>query len=162
MSEIHDYIIVGSGCTGAMAAQTLVEAGAKVTMLDVGVEDKTYKKIIPNKDFISIRKEENEQHQYFLGKNFEGISFRNVSTGAQLTPPRKFMIELVEKYLPLISENFFPMESLAYGGLGNGWGLGCCEFSKPELEKCGLDVLEMKSAYKIISKRIGISGAKDD
>jgi len=162
MPEVHDYIVVGSGCTGAMVAQTLVESGVRVTMLDVGVQDKTYKGVIPKKDFISIRKEENEQHEYLLGKNFESIPLGNVGTGAQLTPPRKFMTELVEKYLPLVSENFFPMESLAYGGLGNGWGLGCCEFSRLELEKCGLDVLEMKSAYKIISERIGISGSKDD
>ena len=53
----YDYIIVGSGATGAISAHALVEAGVNVAVLDVGVEDEKYKELIPNKDFISIRKE---------------------------------------------------------------------------------------------------------
>jgi hypothetical protein len=160
--EMHDHIVVGSGCTGAMAAQTLVEAGVKVTMLDVGVTDNKYKHLIPHKDFVSIRRTEPEQHRYFLGDDFESVPWGNIKTGAQLTPPRQFMIQEVEKLLPMISDSFHPMESLAYGGLGSGWGVGCCVFSKPELEKAGLDHARMMSAYRAVSERIGISGAMDD
>lgn len=159
---IHDHIIVGSGCTGAMAAQTLVEAGVNVCMLDVGMEDVSYKQLIPKKDFLSIRKEEKEQYKYLVGEDLEGIPSGEVSTGAQLTPPRKFMNALVEKFLKIDSKDFLPMESLALGGLGSGWGLGCCEFSKAELERCGLDENKMREAYKVVSERIGISGEKDD
>ena len=70
MQLSYDYIVVGSGATGAIAAHTLVEAGVNVAVLDVGVEDEQYKEIIPNKDFISIRKEEDNQQNYFLGKQF--------------------------------------------------------------------------------------------
>src|ERR1051326_5657975 len=82
--NIHDHIIVGSGCTGAMAAQTLVEAGAQVCLLDAGIEDVQYKKNIPEKDFVSIRKEEKDQYNYFIGNDLEGIPFAEVNTGAQL------------------------------------------------------------------------------
>ena len=47
----YDYIVVGSGATGAIAAHSLVEEGVIVALLDVGVEDETYKQIIPSKDF---------------------------------------------------------------------------------------------------------------
>ncbi|KAF0249177.1 MAG: 4Fe-4S ferredoxin [bacterium] len=161
-AETTDYIVVGSGCTGAIAAQTLVEAGAKVLMLDVGKQDNKYKPLIPDKDFLTIRETDQQQYRYLLGENFEAIPWGNIKTGTHLTPPRQFMLDLVDRYLQVDSENFSPLESLAYGGLGNGWGVGCYVFSKPELEKIGLDKIKMMSAYKTVSARIGISGAKDD
>lgn len=159
---VHDYIVVGSGCTGAMAAQTLVEAGVNVTLLDVGFEDNHYPSLIPEEDFISIRKTETDQYRYFTGDDAEGISWGKVKTGEHLTPPRKHILKLTETYLPLESDSFNPMESLAYGGLGSGWGLGCCEFSDTELKEIGLNPAQMKEGYDLVSDRIGISGAQDD
>lgn len=159
---VWDAIVVGSGCSGAMAAQTLVERGLKVLMIDGGVKDEQYKKLIPSKDFLQIRKEEQEQHRFFLGDNFEGVPFGKIITGEHLTPPRKFMTAFVQQFLPVVSNSFIPLESLAYGGLGNGWGLGCCMFSKNELDACGLPSPEMHTAYEIVAKRIGVSGTQDD
>lgn len=157
-----DYIIIGSGCSGAMAAQTLVEAGVKTLMLDVGKQDIKYKQLIPDKDFISIRQSEKDQYRYFLGDNFESIPWDGIKTGEQLTPARRFIIDSVDKYLPIDSKTFKPLESLAYGGLGSGWGTGCCTFSAKELATIGLPNTKMQAAYKVVSDRIGISGAKDD
>ncbi len=162
MSEVHSYIVVGSGCTGAMAAQTLVEAGVKVLMLDAGNTNETYEKLIPEKDFTAIRQTEENQSDYLLGKKFESISWDKIGSGSQLTPSRKFMLSEVGKFLEVFSETFFPVESLAYGGLGNGWGLGSCVFSDAELKLAGLDSAKMKTAYQTVADRIGISGAQDD
>src|SRR5579885_71272 len=129
---IHDCIVVGSGAAGAQAAQTLIEHGRQVAMLDVGITDDTYKRIIPDKDFISIRENEENQHRYFVGDNFEGLQWGPIRVGAQLTAPRQFIIKDVERLIPIISSSFQPFESLAYGGLGNGWGLGCFVFSDSE------------------------------
>src|SRR3989338_4430171 len=118
----YDYIIVGSGATGAISAHALVEAGVNVAVLDVGVEDEKYKELIPNKDFISIRKEDKDQKSYFLGKNFEGIPWQTSKVGSQLTPPRNYLTQLAEKFIPFESDSFMPMESMAKGGLGGGWG----------------------------------------
>ncbi len=157
-----DYIVVGSGCTGAMAAQTLVEKGVQVLMLDGGITNNSYADIIPDADYLSIKKEDRQQYQYFIGKNLEGIPFGDVKTGEHLTPPRKYMVQDVNKWMPLVSTSFFPLESLALGGLGNGWGLGCCVFSDNELMETGLRKNKMREAYEIIADRIGISGSKDD
>lgn len=159
---IVDYIVIGSGCTGAMAAQTLVEKGVQVLMLDGGVTDTAYDGLIPDKDYLSIKQQEADQYEYFIGKNFEGILFGKVKTGEHLTPPRKFMVRKVLDWMPLLSDTFFPLESLSLGGLGNGWGLGCCMFSEWELKAAGLDAAKMKAAYETVGKRIGISGDKDD
>lgn len=158
----YDYIVVGSGATGAIAAYSLAEAGVNVAVLDVGIEDEKYKAIIPDKDFISIRKEEIHQKDFFLGRQFEGIPWETTKVGSQLTPPRNFLTRLTEKFIPFESDSFKPMESMAKGGLGAGWGLGCYEFSKPELEAIGLNEAELLKAYEAVAAHIGISGTKDD
>jgi hypothetical protein len=145
-----------------MAAQTLVESHARVLMLDVGKRDEKYRALIPAKNFVEIRRTEKEQHRYLLGDDFESIPSGTITTGAQLTPPRRFLIEWVDHYLPRSSETFFPMESLAYGGLGAGWGLGCCVFSENELQQAGLPIGAMRTAYQVVADRIGISGSNDD
>ncbi|MEK7598929.1 MAG: hypothetical protein AAB474_00550 [Patescibacteria group bacterium] len=162
MKRYHDFIVVGSGPSGAMAAQSLVEAGADVGMVDVGFYDDYYQDKIPKNNFASIRKSDADQHVYFLGKNFEGISFGKTKAGAQLTPPRQFTTEGTGKWLPVASDNFQPVESLAYGGLGGAWGLACFVYSEPEIQAVGLQKEALLDSYRVIAGRIGISGIHDD
>lgn len=157
-----DYLIVGSGCSAAMAAQTLVEAGAEVTMVDVGVDNPDYYTQVPKKDYIDIRKSDPEQHRYLIGQNAEGVVWGDIGKGAQITPPRQHMVEKVDTYLPVRSSTFSPVESLGYGGLGIGWGLQCWEFSDADIKAAGLDETRMRDAYEVVAQRIGISATKDD
>lgn len=156
-----DFIVVGSGLTGAMAAQTLVESGAKVLMLDVAYKNETEPNF-PEKDFLNIRKENENQRGLFLGENFEGIPWGQIKTGTQLTPGRKYIIKGVEQFLETLSSTFFPMESLSYGGLGNAWGAGCYIFSDAEFEQMGLKKNLFEKSYQTVGDRIGISAGQDD
>lgn len=160
--SVHEFIVVGSGATGSMAAQTLCENGSAVLLLDGGQRDERYAGAIADRSFVELRESDESQHRYFLGDRFEGILPGPVRTAAQLTPPRQFLIEGAERFLPVDSEDFLPMESLALGGLGSGWGLGCCVFSAPELQKAALPQDAMRDAYQVVASRIGISGADDD
>jgi len=161
-TNIYDYIIIGSGPSGAIAAKTLVDAKAKVLMLDVGNYDKKYQELIPDKDFENIRKTVEEQHRFFIGDNLESIPQTEIKVGAQLSPSRRFIIEGIEKYIPFISKNFTPMESLAYGGLGAGWGLGTYVYSEPECTKAGLPYKSMLESYQYVADHIGVSADNDD
>ncbi|HEX6416351.1 MAG TPA: GMC oxidoreductase [Candidatus Saccharimonadales bacterium] len=158
----YEYIVVGSGCTAAMAAQTLVESGANVLMIDAGVTDKKYARLIPDKDYLSIRKTEKDQYRYLVGDSLEGITWGSVGKGEQITPPRKYILAKTDEILPTKSENFSVVESLAYGGLGSGWGIGTWMWSDKELEKAGLNPEEMAPAYQTVLDRIGISATNDD
>ncbi len=160
--EIVDFIVVGSGCTGAIAAQTLVEAGENVLMIDGGITDDHYAKLQPKKNFTDLRRTDENQNRYLLGDTFESIPDDEFGTGAQLTPARQYLIKNVSKFLPLEGEHFSPMESLALGGLGGGWGLGCCVFSSNELKLAGLTIDKMNAAYQTIANRIGINSENDD
>jgi len=162
MRTDYDYIVVGSGATGAMAAQTLVEAGVRVAVLDVGERDEVYAPLIPDQDFDTLRRQDAGQHRYLLGDAFEGIPWETARVGSQLTPPRSFLTRGTDRFLPFESDTLWPMESLARGGLGGGWGLGCYLYSKAELEAAGLDEPRMLKAYDVVAARIGVSGARDD
>ena len=68
-----DVLVVGSGAGAVHAAYPLVEAGLSVRMLDYGNEDERYGALIPRRSWSEIRRDEEEQHRYFLGDRFEGM-----------------------------------------------------------------------------------------
>ena len=74
-------IVVGSGASGVNAAAALVEAGVRVTLIDFGNEDRTYAPLIPEGTFEEIRRTDPNQHRYFLGDEFEGITLGAVRVG---------------------------------------------------------------------------------
>jgi hypothetical protein len=159
--QTFDYIVVGSGCSGAIAAQTLVDAGKQVVMLDVGEANPQYDSLVPNKDYLSLRTTDHDQYKYLIGESADGVVVSDTGKGAQITPPRAHMLRHVADYIPLVSKSFEPIESLGYGGLGIGWGLQCWEFSRKEIASIGMDVERTIAAYELIAKRIGISGTND-
>lgn len=161
--DLVDYIVVGSGCSGAMAAQTLVEAGKQVMMLDVGIKPTKAQSLpSPELDFLTLRRTDQEQYHYLLGNKLESVSWGIVGKGEQITPPRQYMLHKVDKLTPIDSTSFSPLESLGYGGLGIGWGIGCWAWSPLELKAAGLNVNKMKEAYDLVCKRIGISADRDE
>jgi hypothetical protein len=155
------YIVVGSGASGVHATQTLLESGKRVTMIDVGISNMNTTKD-PDTDFLQLRKGSSDQHRLFLGDRFEGVFSDNKSGTSGMTPQRLFVTDRVGELTPLQSSSFFPVESLAAGGLGEAWGLGCVRFSDAELERCGLPANEMNPAYQVIADRIGIAYGSDD
>jgi choline dehydrogenase-like flavoprotein len=159
--QTFDYIVVGSGCSGAIAAQTLVAAGKQVVMLDVGETNPTYETLIPNKDYLTLRETDPNQYKYLIGKQADGVVVNDTGKGAQITPTRSHLVRNTDKYIPLKSKTFEPIESLGYGGLGIGWGLQCWEFSRKEIKGIGMDVNRTLKAYETVAKRIGISGTND-
>jgi hypothetical protein len=82
-----------------------------------------------------------------------------------VTPSRRYSIEDTANADSLIStqsnDRSF-LESLAFGGLGNVWGLGCQVFSDDELRALGMDANKMAKAYETIVSRIGVTEAGPD
>jgi len=155
---MHEFVVVGSGMSGAHAAQTLVEAGRRVLMLDGGIRPDGA--AVPDTDFITARETDPDQHRYFLGERFEGIPWGDAAH--TLTPPRQHIVAETERWLPFRSETFQRMESLAYGGLGAGWGAGAAVYTPAELRAIGLDPAALGPAYQIIANRIGLAAEADD
>jgi choline dehydrogenase-like flavoprotein len=162
MNASYDVIVVGSGASAAQAAQTVVEAGRTVMMLDVGYEDPTYGTLIPQAPFAQLRRSDRGQHRYLLGDEFEGVPLGALGTGPQVTPPRQYVVRHVDALTPTRAPDFVALESLALGGLGGAWGAVCFPFLEHELAQCGLPAAEMRGHYEVIARRVGISGDHDD
>ncbi|MDB4962294.1 MAG: hypothetical protein JWP01_2293 [Myxococcales bacterium] len=157
-----DVIVVGSGPSAVNAAYPLVEAGFTVRMLDVGNRDTTYEKLIPDAGFSELRRTDAQQYRYLLGDEFEGIGFGHTGAGAQLTPPRQYVCKDTERLQPIASQSFFPLQSLAEGGLGGAWGAGSPPFSKADLAGFPISLEDLQPHYEVVADRIGVSGARDD
>ena len=157
-----DFIVVGSGMAGVHAAQTLLEAGARVLMLDGGVSSDAALEPPANRSFLTLRANDPDQHRYFLGPRLEAIATPAGRPGSQLTPTRRYIVNGVDHWLRFRSDSFTPMESLAAGGLGNAWGVGCYHFSDYDLEHAGLPRAEIVDGYQRVADRIGVQAETDD
>jgi choline dehydrogenase-like flavoprotein len=157
-----DVLVVGSGPSGVNAAAPLVEAGLRVRMLDFGNRDSEYEDLVPRDPFSEVRRTDSDQHRYFLGEDFEGVSFGETETGAQLTPPRRFVERDTDSLAPVESRTFHPLQSLALGGLAAAWGAGCPPFLDRDLEGFPISYADLVPHYESVAARIGVNGEADD
>lgn len=160
IAEPADVIVVGSGASAVNAAVPLLDAGRAVRMLDVGNRGGKY--VVPEGPLAEVRRTDPEQHRYLLGDQFEGIGFEHIAAGAQLTPPRQYVFQDVERLQPLESRSFFPLQSLAEGGLGGAWGAGSPSFVEPDFEGFPIGQADLAPHYEAVASRIGINGERDD
>jgi len=157
-----DAIVVGSGASAVHAAWPLVDAGLRVAMLDVGHEDEVYTPRIPDAPFDEIRRRDPEQHVWMLGLDYEGVPLDPLGAGPQVTPPRRHVLQHVDRLNPTDAHGFEPLQSLATGGLAGAWGAVSFPFLDRELERCGLPVGAMRRHYEVIARRIGVSAEPGD
>ncbi|HLL23486.1 MAG TPA: GMC oxidoreductase [Kofleriaceae bacterium] len=160
MQPLADVIVVGSGASAVNAAVPLVEAGRGVRMLDVGNRGDRYQ--VPDVPLDELRRTDPEQHRYLLGDNFEGIGFEHMGAGAQLTPPRQFVCADADRLQPVTSTSFFPLHSLAEGGLAGAWGAGSPSFVEPDFAGFPIGYADLAPHYEAVAARIGINGERDD
>jgi choline dehydrogenase-like flavoprotein len=155
-----DVIVVGSGASAVNAAMPLIEAGRAVRMLDVGNAGDRYP--MPDGPFEQVRRTDPEQHRYLLGDHFEGIAFDDTGIKAHLTPPRQFVAEDANRLQPVASTSFFPLHSLAVGGLGGAWGAGAPCFVESDFAGFPIGFADLAPHYEAVASRIGINGTRDD
>ena len=156
-----DIIVVGSGAAGAQAAKKAVALGFSVLTLDVGVPKRPIAERVPNAPFSQLRRQDTDQRAYFIG-DLRASDIHDPEGGTHLTPPRAHVTERAAELAPFASSTFFPVTSLACGGLAAAWGAGCETFTRAECERAGLDASAMRAAYQEVADDIGISGSLDD
>jgi choline dehydrogenase-like flavoprotein len=160
VGELADVIVIGSGASAVNAAVPIVEAGRSVRMLDVGIREDKYQ--VPDGSLGELRRTDPEQHRYLLGEHFEGIGWGHTGAGAQLTPPRQFINRDADRLQPIQSSSFFPLHSLAEGGLAGAWGAGAPCFVETDFDGFPVDYRELVPHYNAVAARIGINGDRDD
>lgn len=158
MSRSYDVLVVGSGASAAMAASALVAEGVSTAMLDYGNDNPAGRESIPDKPFDELRRTDDQQADYFIGRHLEGVPRGDVKVGAQLTPPRQFIHADTEGLLSYSSKDFHPMQSLCLGGLAAGWGAACFTYTDAELGRIGIESAGFDRYYNDVAREIGVSG----
>ncbi len=159
---IPDLLVVGSGPAGAQAAKAAIDAGASVQMLDFGNDDPAGRASVPDAPFSVVRRTDPEQARYLWGARDVWNPYEGNRVAGHLTAPRAFALADADRLLPVASDTFTPVRSLALGGLGAAWGAGTPCFEDHELVAMGLPVEAMAAAYDEVVRDIGVSAAWDD
>lgn len=152
-------IVIGSGPAGMHAAQTLVEAGADVLLIDGGKTGPSMHDATAE-NFTDVRRHDPEQWKWFLGKDLSAIGLEGLTGGlggGQISGNRSYVADVKPNELPTNVRNGIVVQSLAEGGLGAGWGAACALLTPQELMVMGLPE-NLEKEYETIGKRIGISG----
>ncbi|MFA6045830.1 MAG: GMC oxidoreductase [Phycisphaerales bacterium] len=159
---MSDVIVIGSGAAGVAAAWPLVQAGERVTMLDVGETDAGTASIIPAEPWSHLRRSDANQHRYFLGDHFEGVPSGKARVGAQLTPPRAYIAADAPRLLPRDAHGFVGLESVAQGGLASGWGAAVSPWIAEDLAGLPITFDQLRPHYDAVADLMGVCGQAGD
>lgn len=160
-----EFLIVGSGASAVHAALPLAQAGRNVVICDLGITEQDADPVpvpLPERDWLSLRTKDAEQHRYFLGEEFEGVPLGPVRVGAQLTPQRQYMMRNAEAVLPLDAGTFASMQALAQGGLGVAWGASSMPYTDDDLHGWPIDRAALQPHYDAVVQEVGICGPQQD
>ena len=150
MTIDFDILIVGSGPSGVMAAEGSLPTGLRVGMIDAGYTSALC--AAPDLPFAQLRNAPIVQASLLK----EAQAKAAMKTGTHLTPFRAHTTLGTQERLPIESSEFFPLQSLAKGGLSAGWGAASFTYTASELQKMGLP--DLKPHYEKVAEKIGISG----
>lgn len=155
-----DVTVVGSGASAVHFAQSALERGLSVTMVDVGRPRPA--PVRPDDSFAELKARLDDPWSYFLGRRFESVLFPGKKGEYYGFPPHKeYIFEGVDGYA-VESHGFEPLASFARGGLAEAWTGGSFPFNDHELEDFPFRYDELGAYYDLVARRIGIVGAEDD
>jgi len=153
-------VVIGAGPSGLHFAQTLLERGIAVTLVDAGRARAAAPR--PELDLDGLKRELPDSTEYFLGRDWQALVRPDDSDEYYGLPPSKdYVFESVAGDA-VRGEGFEPLFSYAAGGLAEAWTGGAYPFTEAELAAWPIDPRELHAAYGRVALRIGISGASDD
>lgn len=154
------YLVVGSGATGVHVAQTLLERGERVEMLDVGYERPTAP--LPDATIDALKDELPDPERYFLGDDGEAVVYPSPTAKPYGFPPSKAYVFAQPRTLQLRERGFSPLVSYARGGLAEAWTGGSYELRDEELEDFPFPSSALRPHYSTVAARIGVTACRDD
>lgn len=152
-------VIVGSGAAGVHCALTLLQAGCRVRMLDVGQIGQSPP--LPRVPVSELKSQLPDSQGYFLGANAKEIRLPGDDGEYYALPPSKSHVVETGHAIDPQSSGFSPLTSFARGGFAEAWTGGCYPFDDNDLRNFPLDFSGMRPFYEKVSRRIGVSGADD-
>jgi choline dehydrogenase-like flavoprotein len=157
---MRTVLVVGSGPSGVHFAQTLLDNGHAVVMLDVGNEKPA--PVLPGVDFDGLKEGLGDPVSYFLGARSEGVVFPAEQSKYFALPPSKDYVFEAPREFAAVSSGFEPLISFATGGLAEAWTAGVYPLNDAELAEFPFDFRASEPYYAAVVRRIGITAQRDD
>lgn len=152
--------VVGSGASAVHFAQTALDNGWRVQMLDVGRPRPEPE--MPEASFLNVIDQHDDAARYFLGDAYEATKMPGRAGEYHgFRPHRGYIFDGVAQFR-LRAEGFDPLQSFAQGGLAEAWTGGVFPFTEAELEDFPFGRTELAPCYDRVADRIGIMGLDDD
>ncbi|MGQ0764512.1 MAG: GMC oxidoreductase [Gemmatimonadota bacterium] len=155
-----DFLVVGSGASGVHFAQSMLEAGRTVEMLDVGFEKPDA--VHPGTNVLDLKEVLTEPEEYFLGQSGEAVVYPGPAAKPYGFPPGKAYVFRKPAAFEVEGRGFAPLLSFATGGLAEAWTGGCYELADEELALFPFSPSDLRQGYRTVAARIGIGAAEDD
>ena len=153
-------LVVGSGASGVHFAQTALELGHSVTMLDVGGERP--QAVQPGATFAQLKDSLPDPVAQFLGDQFSGVVYPGTRATYYGFPPSKDYVFATPDRFSFRTGEMKPWFTFARGGFAETWTAGVYPFNDEDLAPFPFSSSELTSYYREIAGRIGIGATRDD
>jgi choline dehydrogenase-like flavoprotein len=161
-SPPFDAVIVGAGASAVHAALPLAHAGWRIAIVHPAKADDAGGIMVPDSDFLTLRRTDERQHEYLLGEGAQGVPFGPVRVGAQLTPPRARVARDLGPLSAINSPQFAAMQSFVAGGLGAAWGASVMPWTDEDLHDWPIRRADLQPHYEAVAQEIGVCGPERD
>jgi choline dehydrogenase-like flavoprotein len=153
-------VVVGCGASAVHFAQSVLEKGHTVVMVDVGRMRPD--PVRPADSFEKLKHSLEDPALYFLGTRFQAVTYPGAPGEYYGFPPHKdYVFEGIDS-LPTSATGFAPLGSYAQGGLAETWTGGVYPFNEAELRDFPFSFADLLPYYGLVAERIGIAGEIDD
>lgn len=153
-------VVVGSGPSGVHFAQTVLEAGQEVVLVDVGRKGPAAEQ--PGSSLNGLKTNLSDPVRYFLGGEYESLILPGAGGEYYGFPPNKSHVFEPHSRFRYQLDGFSPLVSFAAGGLAEAWTGGSYPFNDEELADFPFSYAEFAPYYAEAARRIGVSGQQDD
>lgn len=154
------YLVVGSGATGVHFAQTMLERGETVELIDVGYRAPPAEDV--DLDFSGLKDAGIEGGRYFLGPESSAVVYPAPDAKPYGFPPSKAHVFRRPDGFRLEERGFAPLVSFARGGLAEAWTGGSYELRDEEFADFPFGPDALRPHYATVAGRIGIAAVADD
>lgn len=152
--------VIGSGASAVHFAQTALERGHDVVMVDVGRGKPPA--VRPGDSFEELKRNLEDPFAHFLGTRFESLTYPGAGGEYYGFPPdKRYVFENIAE-AGVRAEGFAPLLSHAQGGLAETWTAGTYPFRAEEMADFPFAWEDLARGYDTVAERIGISGVEDD
>lgn len=157
-------LVIGAGPSGLHFAQTALERGQRVTLIDAGGPVPE----VPLREaaFPALKQELPDPVDYFLGDAYQGAQLpppKDAETREYygMPPSKDHVFAPVEGFAPRL-DGLAPLTSFAAGGLAECWTAGAYPFDDHDLTDWPISHADLAPHYATVAGRIGIGGMADD